>query len=119
VTKTMATSATTIFFATDLHGSEVCFRKFLAAKSFYGASVLVLGGDLSGKGLVWIRKNHHGGWSTQIDGKRVTFSTRTELVEFEQRIADRCLYTAEATEEEIESDAAAIIEARMLARAAT
>ena len=29
--------ATTIFFATDLHGSETCFRKFVAAARFYGA----------------------------------------------------------------------------------
>lgn len=41
-----------IFFATDLHGSEVCFRKFLAAAKAYDAQVLVLGGDLIGKGLV-------------------------------------------------------------------
>ena len=40
---------TTVFFATDLHGSEVCFRKFVAAASFYGADLLVLGGDLTGK----------------------------------------------------------------------
>ena len=40
---------TTIFFATDLHGSETCFRKFVAAAGFYGADLLVLGGDLTGK----------------------------------------------------------------------
>jgi hypothetical protein len=27
----------TIFFASDLHGSEVCFKKFVAAAKFYGA----------------------------------------------------------------------------------
>jgi len=43
---------TTIFFATDLHGSEVCFRKFVAAAGFYGADLLVLGGDLTGKLVV-------------------------------------------------------------------
>ena len=44
--------ATTIFFATDLHGSETCFRKFVAAAGFYGADLLVLGGDLTGKVVV-------------------------------------------------------------------
>jgi len=43
---------TTIFFATDLHGSETCFRKFVRAASFYGADVLVLGGDITGKFVV-------------------------------------------------------------------
>lgn len=41
-----------IFFATDVHGSERCFRKFLAAARIYEADALVLGGDVAGKGLV-------------------------------------------------------------------
>ena len=41
-----------IFFATDVHGSDVCFRKFLAAAKVYEADVLLLGGDFAGKGLV-------------------------------------------------------------------
>jgi Icc-related predicted phosphoesterase len=41
-----------IFFATDLHGSEVCFRKFCAAADFYRCDALILGGDLTGKLLV-------------------------------------------------------------------
>lgn len=39
----------TIFFATDLHGSDTCFRKFLNARVAYDADVLILGGDLTGK----------------------------------------------------------------------
>ncbi len=27
----------TIFFATDLHGSTVCFKKFINAADFYGS----------------------------------------------------------------------------------
>ncbi|HEX4658919.1 MAG TPA: hypothetical protein VH307_16145 [Streptosporangiaceae bacterium] len=46
------TRALRIFFATDLHGSDVCFRKFLAAAKVYQADVLILGGDFAGKGLV-------------------------------------------------------------------
>ena len=41
-----------IFFATDIHGSEVCFRKFLAAAKVYEADVMLLGGDFAGKALV-------------------------------------------------------------------
>jgi Icc-related predicted phosphoesterase len=44
-----------IFFATDVHGSDRCFRKFLAAAEAYDADVLLLGGDVAGKGLVPIR----------------------------------------------------------------
>ena len=41
-----------IYFATDLHGSEVCFRKFLAAARVYEADVIILGGDFAGKAIV-------------------------------------------------------------------
>ncbi len=42
---------TRLFFATDLHGSSKCFRKFINAGPAYGADVLVLGGDVAGKAL--------------------------------------------------------------------
>lgn len=41
-----------VFFATDIHGSRACWRKFLRGAEFYGADVLILGGDMTGKGLV-------------------------------------------------------------------
>src|ERR1700684_1768401 len=41
-----------IYFATDVHGSEVCFRKFLAAAKVYEADVIILGGDFAGKAIV-------------------------------------------------------------------
>src|SRR5207249_1926630 len=34
-----------VYFATDLHGSETCWRKFLNAGQHYKADVIVLGGD--------------------------------------------------------------------------
>ena len=34
-----------LFFCTDLHGSEVCFRKFLSASKVYKADVVIMGGD--------------------------------------------------------------------------
>ena len=43
---------TRIFFATDIHGSEVCWRKFLNAGKHYEADIMVLGGDMTGKALV-------------------------------------------------------------------
>src|SRR2546430_12866925 len=41
-----------VFFATDLHGSEVCWKKFLNAAKFYGADILICGGDMTGKAIV-------------------------------------------------------------------
>ncbi len=41
-----------VFFATDLHGSEMCWRKFLNAAKFYDADVLICGGDMTGKAMI-------------------------------------------------------------------
>src|ERR1700737_2435129 len=41
-----------VFYATDLHGSEVCWRKFLNAAKFYNADVLICGGDMTGKAMI-------------------------------------------------------------------
>ena len=41
-----------LFFVTDIHGSNVCYRKFLNALPIYGVDVAVLLGDLTGKVLV-------------------------------------------------------------------
>ncbi len=43
---------TKIFFVSDVHGSDRCFRKFVNAGKFYGADVLILGGDVTGKAIV-------------------------------------------------------------------
>lgn len=45
-----------IFFAADIHGSDVCFRKFINAGRFYQADVLILGGDITGKAMVPIER---------------------------------------------------------------
>ena len=60
-----------LFFATDIHGSERCFRKFLAAAKTYEADVLILGGDIAGKGLVPIRAEN-GELLATVKGESVT-----------------------------------------------
>jgi Icc-related predicted phosphoesterase len=44
-----------VFFDTDVHGSERCFKKFLNAGKFYNANVLILARDITGKMIVPIR----------------------------------------------------------------
>ena len=43
---------TKLFFATDVHGSDICWSKFLNAGKFYEVDVLILGGDMTGKAVV-------------------------------------------------------------------
>ena len=60
-----------VYFATDIHGSDRCFRKFLAAAEHYDADALVLGGDIAGKGLVPIR-TRNGSLTARVRGEEVT-----------------------------------------------
>ncbi len=41
-----------LFFATDVHGSEICWKKFISAAKFYEVDTLILGGDMTGKAIV-------------------------------------------------------------------
>jgi uncharacterized protein len=50
-----------IFFATDVHGSETCFRKFVNAATAYLADAIIMGGDITGKQLVLV-VTENGGW---------------------------------------------------------
>jgi Icc-related predicted phosphoesterase len=54
-----------IFFATDIHGSEVCWRKFLNAGAFHKADVLIMGGDMTGKAMVPITGGN-GSWRVTL-----------------------------------------------------
>jgi Icc-related predicted phosphoesterase len=60
-----------IFFATDLHGSEVCWKKFLNSAKFYGADVLICGGDMTGKAIVPV-VSENGHFSVALGGQQQT-----------------------------------------------
>jgi uncharacterized protein len=85
-------AATTIYYASDVHGSDRCFRKFLNAAQFYRASVLVMGGDILGKAIVFLEEVRPGVYTTQENGRPCEFTTEEELQAFEKRVADKGLY---------------------------
>ena len=64
-----------VFFATDIHGSEVCWRKFLNAAAFYKADLVVLGGDVTGKVMVPIVA-HNGYWQVVVRGETIRMETK-------------------------------------------
>ena len=92
----------TIFFATDLHGSNVCFKKFVGAGKFYGARVLILGGDVTGKMVVPIARQDDGSYLTSFAGKDVRLESESDVAAFEARIADMGFYPKVMSEEEFQ-----------------
>ena len=92
-----------IFFATDIHGSEICWRKFLNAAAFYKADMVVLGGDVTGKVMVPVTTTSPGHWEVSFGGQRVQLSTQAELDDMKRRIRDRGYYPAVMTLDELDA----------------
>jgi hypothetical protein len=95
-----------LFFATDVHGSRACWLKFLRSGEFYDADILVLGGDMTGKGLVPIVRSREG-YHAHIHDQRHDLSA-DEVDAFSTRIHDQGLYPFTVDED----DFAALVDDR-------
>ena len=91
----------TLFFASDLHGSEVCWRKFVAAAGFYRADVLILGGDFTGKLVIPIVRRGSDRYQASFMGKQHEL-TEAALLKFELRVADSGFYPVQVEPERVE-----------------
>lgn len=83
---------TKIFFATDIHGSDICWNKFLNAGKFYEADQLILGGDMTGKAVVPII--HQGGQNYRVTLLEQVFdiTNEDELTDMKKKIRSRGYY---------------------------
>jgi Icc-related predicted phosphoesterase len=77
---------TRLFFATDLHGSERTYRKFINAGKFYEVNVLVMGGDIQGKLLIPIIKESNGHYRATLQGRVEHLATEEELTNLKARL---------------------------------
>jgi hypothetical protein len=89
-------SVTRIFFATDIHGSERCFRKWLNAGPAYAVDCVILGGDITGKSLVPLCKNGGDLWEGELGGRFIQ-APEDELQPLARKIADRGGYARLST----------------------
>jgi Icc-related predicted phosphoesterase len=77
---------TKIFFATDLHGSEKCFLKFVNAAKFYKANSLIMGGDITGKMIIPIIKGANGKYHATFLGNKRSAKNEEELQDLQRAI---------------------------------
>src|SRR5438046_2737366 len=89
-----------IYYASDVHGSEVCWRKFLNGGRFYRADVLVMGGDIVGKAIVPITRGADGGATAKFRGREYVLSPGAEIEALKKEIRNAGLYPYEGTAEE-------------------
>jgi Icc-related predicted phosphoesterase len=91
-----------IFFCTDLHGSDICFRKFLHAGNAYKANVVIMGGDCTGKMIVPVVADGDGTYSCEWLGHLERLATPEELAKQEKAISNNGLYPVRMTRAELE-----------------
>jgi Icc-related predicted phosphoesterase len=88
-----------VFYATDLHGSEVCWRKFLNAAKFYDADVLICGGDMTGKAMIPIVEDGDS-YELTLSGVSQRVS-RDEVAEVESQVQRKGYYPVRMTSAQV------------------
>jgi uncharacterized protein len=98
--KKKSKKTTRLFFATDIHGSERTYRKFINAGKFYGVNLIVLGGDISGKLLIPIIKEKNGNYRATVQGTVQKFTTEAELQQLKDKLGLLGFYNQVMDEDE-------------------
>ena len=81
-----------IFFATDVHGSEICWKKFISAAKFYEADVLILGGDMTGKAIVPIVAQGDSKYKVTLLDQETILQSKDEVDQMAATIKNRGYY---------------------------
>jgi Icc-related predicted phosphoesterase len=98
---TTAADTVSLYYASDVHGSERVWRKFLGAGRFYGVQALIMGGDLTGKAIVPVETRPDGSFTTTFIGETRSGTTPEELEELVQAIRFNGMYPWLAPADEI------------------
>lgn len=85
-------SKTKFFFVTDVHGSDICFHKFLNASKFYKTNVLILGGDITGKSMVPIVQTGTEDYECSFAGEFFEIKSNEKLLSLVKDMRDSGVY---------------------------
>jgi Icc-related predicted phosphoesterase len=81
-----------LYFATDVHGSEICWKKFISAARFYEVDTLVLGGDMTGKAIVPIIAQGNDQYKVTLLEQETILNGREEVEKMVATIQNRGYY---------------------------
>ncbi len=104
---------TRILYGSDFHGSDTVYRKFINAAFQYQANVLIVGGDVTGKGMIPIVNEGNGVYTGYLFGGRTDCRTQDEIDKFKKTISSVGFYPIVLEKDEadhLESDPAAMSE---------
>ncbi|HEY8275381.1 MAG TPA: hypothetical protein VIG52_00105 [Methyloceanibacter sp.] len=102
---------TRLFFASDFHGSQRIFRKFMNAAKHYEADVLIMGGDVVGKLAIPVIREGNGSFRAHLMGKTEHLKGPSDLKGLEERLGTLGYYSKIMDEDEyqaIQSDPVAV-----------
>lgn len=91
-----------IYYASDLHGSEKCWQKFLATPKYYQADVIIIGGDITGKFIVPIIHLPNGRVEATFMGRKRKLKKEKDIEALKKQIANTGQYVIDITQEEYE-----------------
>jgi Icc-related predicted phosphoesterase len=91
-----------LYFVADIHGSEVCWRKFLNAARYYDVDTVIVGGDVTGKALVPIIERRTGGFEANLSGRVQQAAGEAGVAELEERIRFNGFYPYRCSEDAYE-----------------
>jgi uncharacterized protein len=83
---------TKFLFATDIHGSEKCWQKLVNSGAFFEVDLMILGGDMTGKGIQALVEEKPGVWHTNYLGELVEVEGEFALAKLESRIRNSGFY---------------------------
>lgn len=92
-----------LFFATDVHGSEICWKKFINAGKFYKADTLILGGDMTGKAVVPIIAQGGGKYKVTLLDQENILDSKEQVDEMVVTIQNRGYYPYLTDPDEVHS----------------
>jgi Icc-related predicted phosphoesterase len=90
-----------LFYATDVHGSERTFRKFINGAKFYHVDHIVMGGDIMGKFMVPIVDEGGGHYRVTLQEDLQHLDGESAVAEVRERIETLGFYHITVTEEEL------------------
>ena len=90
-----------LFYATDVHGSERTFRKFVNGAKFYKVDHLVMGGDIMGKFMVPIVDEGGGHYRVTLQEELSHLDGESAAQDVRDRIETLGFYHITVTEDEL------------------
>lgn len=90
-----------LFFATDVHGSEVCWKKFISAGKFYEVDTLILGGDMTGKAIVPIIAQGNNRYKVTLLEQETILENQEQVDQMVKGIQNRGYYPYVTTPDEV------------------